>query len=66
MDFYSCIMETSLHEAIKFAKKHVPEKRPNCKKRCRSNISRNDMEPWVRKEGGSFDVTIGEYDGAEV
>ena len=26
----------------------------------------NDGEPWVKKEGGCFDVTMGAYDGAEV
>ena len=26
----------------------------------------NNGEPWVKKEGGSFDVTMGAYDGAEV
>ena len=26
----------------------------------------NDVEPWVKKEIGSFDVTKAVYDGAEV
>ena len=26
----------------------------------------DDREPWTKKEGGSFDVTMGPYDGAEV
>ena len=26
----------------------------------------NDGKTWVKKEGGSFDVTMGAYDGVEV
>ena len=26
----------------------------------------NNGEPWVKKEGGSFDVTMGAYDEVEV
>ena len=26
----------------------------------------NDGQPWVKKEGSNFDVTMGAYDGAEV
>ena len=42
------------------------------RKRRKSNISRtkisfiNDGEPWVKKEGGRFEVTMEAYDEAEV
>ena len=32
----------------------------------RKSILYNDGEPWLTKEGGSFDLTMGAYDGAEV
>ena len=32
----------------------------------RKLVLNNDREPWVKKEGGSFDLTMGAYDGAEV
>ena len=32
----------------------------------RKSVLYNNGEPWVKKEGGSFDVTMGAYDGAEV
>ena len=32
----------------------------------RKSILYNDGETWVKKECGSFDVTIGAYDGEEV
>ena len=30
----------------------------------RKSVLYTDKEPWVKKEGGSFDVTVGEYDAA--
>ena len=32
----------------------------------RKTVLYNDGEPWVKKEGASFDVTMGAYDGVEV
>ena len=32
----------------------------------RKSVLYNEGEPLVKKEGGSFNVTTGEYDGAEV
>ena len=32
----------------------------------RKSVLYNDRELWVKKEGGSFDVTIRAYDGVEV
>ena len=31
----------------------------------RKSILYNDGEPWAKKEGGSFDVIIGTYDGGK-
>ena len=69
-DFYPSIKETLLHEAIQFAKEHVPITRKDVEVifHARKSGLYNDREPWVKKEkeDGSFDVTIGAYDGAEV
>ena len=32
----------------------------------RKSVLYNNGELWVNKEGGSFDVTMGVFDGAEV
>ena len=67
-DFYPSIKETLLHEAIQFAKEHVPITRKDVEVifHPRKSVLYNDGEPLVKKEGGSFDVTMGAYDGAEV
>ena len=66
-DFYPSIKETLLHEAIKFAKEHVPiTKKDIVIFHVRKSVLYNNGEPWVKKEGGSFDVTMGAYDRAEM
>ena len=66
--FYPSIKETLLIEAIQFAKEHVPITRKDVEVifHARKSVLYNNGEPWVKKEGGSFDVTMGAYDGAEV
>ena len=67
-DFYPSIKETLLHEAIQFAKEHVPITRKDVEIifHAQKSVLYNDREPWVKKEGGSFDVTMGACDGVEV
>ena len=67
-DFYPSIKETLLNEAIQFAKEHVPITRKDVEVifHARKSVLYNNGEPWVKKEGGSFDVTMGAYDGVEV
>ena len=67
-DFYPSIKETLLNEAIQFAKERVPITRNHVEVifHARKSVLYNNGEPWVKKEGGSFDVTMGAYDGAEV
>ena len=67
-DFYSSIKETLLHEAIQFAREHVAITRKDVEVifHAQKSLLHNDGEPWVKKEGGSFDVTMGAYDGSEV
>ena len=67
-DFYPSIKETLLNEAIQFAKEHVPITRKDIEVifHARKSILYNNGEPWLKKEGVSFDVTMGAYDGAEV
>ena len=51
-----------------FAKEHVAITRKGVEVifRTQKSVLYNDGEPWTKKEGGSFDVTMGAYDGAEV
>ena len=67
-DFYPSMKDTLLHEAMQFAKEHVLITTKNVEVifHARKSILYNDGEPWVKKEGNSFDVTIGAYDGAEM
>ena len=66
--FYRSIKETLLHEAIQFAKEHVPITRKDVEVifQVKKSVLYNDGEFWMKKEGGSFDVIMGAYDGAEV
>ena len=59
-DFYPSINETLLHEAMQFLKEHVPITRKDVGVIFHALISvlYNDGESWVKKEGGSFDVTM--------
>ena len=67
-DFYPFIKETLLHEAIQFAKENVLITRKDVEVtfHVQKSVLHNDGETWVKKEGGSFDVTMEAYDGAEV
>ena len=68
-DFYPSIKETLLNEAIQFVKEHVPiitRKDVEEISHARKLVLYNNGEPWVKKEGGSFDITMGAYDRAEV
>ena len=65
-DFCPSIKETLLHEAIQFAKEHVAITRKGVEVifQARKLVLCNDGDTWVKKEGGSFDVTMGAYNGA--
>ena len=65
-EFYPSIKETLLNEAIQFAKEHVNITRNNVEVifHARKSVLYNNGE--LKKEGGSFDVTMGVYDGVEV
>ena len=67
-DFYPSIKETLSNGAMQFAKEHVLITRKDVEIifHARKSVLYNNREPWVKKEGGSFDVTIGMYDWAEV
>ena len=56
-----------LHDAIQFAKKRVSitRKDKEVNFHTRQSVSFNEREPWAKKEGGSFDVTMDVDDGAE-
>ena len=57
-----------LNEAIQFSKEYVPITRKDIEVifHARKSVLYNDREPWVKKKGGSFDVTMGAYDGTEM
>ena len=67
-DFYPSIKETLSNEAIQVAKEHVLITRKDVEIifHVQKWVLYNNGEPWVKKEGGSFDVTMGMYDWAEV
>ena len=67
-DFCPSIKEILLYEAIQFAKEHVAITRKDLEVifHARKSVLFNNREPWVKKHGGSFDVSMGAYNGVEV
>ena len=67
-DFYPSIKETLLIKAINFAEKHVnlTNKDKVIIKHSRKSLLYKNSEPWMKKDSGLFDVTMGPYDGVEV
>ena len=56
-----------LHETIQAAKENVPLTRKSVDAIFYSweSVLYNDREPWLKKMVGSFDATMGTYDGVE-
>ena len=68
-EFYPSISENLLDEAILFAKQHtnIQVKDLNIIKHARKSLLFDKDCPWVKRGNqGTFDVTMGCYDGAEV
>ena len=67
-DFYPSIKETILIKVINFAEKRVNITNEDkvIIKHARKSLLYNNREPWMKKDSGLFDVTMGAYDGAEV
>ena len=67
-DFYPSIKEELLQKAINFANKHVRIKKSDKDiiYHARKSLLFNNKDTWMKKEGNTFDVTMGAYDGAEV
>ena len=57
-----------LHEAIQFIKEYALITRKDVEVifHAGKSVLYNDGKPWVKKEGDSFRVITGAYDGAEV
>ena len=67
-DFYPSIKEALLIKAINFAEKlvHITNEDKVIIKHARKSLLYNNSEPWMKKDSGLFDVTLGAYDEAEV
>ena len=67
-DFYPSIKETLPIKAINFSQKlvHITNEDKVIIKHARKSLLYNNSEPWMKKDSGLFDVTMGAYDGAEV
>jgi hypothetical protein len=66
--FYPSISQQLLTDAINFAKQHIQIKKIDVDTimHARKSLLYKDGDPWMKKEGSIFDVTMGAYDGAEV
>ena len=66
-DFHPSIKETVLIKAISFAEKHVNITNEDkvIIKHTRKSFLLDNSQPWMKKDSGLFDVTMGAYDGAE-
>ena len=67
-DSYPSIKETLLIKAINFAEKlvNITNEDKVIIKHARKSLLYNNSEPWMKKDSGLFDVTMGTDDGAEV
>ena len=67
-DFYPSIKKTLLIKAINFAEKRVSirNKDKAIIKQARKSLLYDNSEPWMKKDSGLFDVTMGACDGEEV
>ena len=69
VEYYPSISEIILHIAINFAKQYTDISEENLRiiKYCHKSLLYNNYELWKEKDTDScFDVTMGNYDGAEV
>ena len=66
-DFYPSIKETLLIKAVNFAEKLVNKTNEDkvIIKHARKSLLYDNTEPWMKKDSGLFDVTMGTYDGTE-
>ena len=67
-DFYPSIKETLLIKAINFAEKlvNITSEDKVIIKHARKSLLQDNSEPWIKKDSGLFDVSMGAYDGVEV
>ena len=67
-DFYPSIKQDLLSKALNFAKQHTAISKSDYYiiQHARESLLYTNGDPWINKEGGMFDVTMGVYDGAEV
>ena len=69
VDFYPSITEDLLNKAISWASNQITITDQQIKiiKHARKSLLFNEGKPWVKKEtNGTFDVTMGSYDGVDV
>ena len=67
-DFHPSIKETLLIKAINFAAKcvNITKEDTVIIKHARKSLLYDNSEPWMKKDSGLFDVTMGAYDRAKV
>lgn len=68
-EFYPSIKEETLNNTILFARNHISIKNEDLRiiMHSRKSLLYDNNIPWIKKNGsGSFDVTMGSYDGAEI
>ena len=68
IEFYPSITKELLDETIEFLSQHtvMTETNKNIAKAAAENLLYNRNESWCKKSGGSFDITMGGYAGAEL
>ena len=68
VNFYPSITEPLLKKAIEWAKDYVnfTDDEIEIILQARKSVLIHEGSPWIKREGDSFDVTMGSYDGAEI
>ena len=67
-DSYPSIKQHLLTKALNFAKQYttITEEDYSIIQHARKSLLFNNGEPWIKKDSGLFDVTMGAFDRAEV
>ena len=68
VDFYGSISQVLVENSLTFAARHtkVSNEEKETILQAANSFLFSDNQEWIKKEGGTFDVTMGGYHGAEI
>ena len=68
VDFYASITPQLLENSFTFAARYtqISDQTKNTIMQATHSFLFSDSQPWVKKDGGTFDISMGGYHGAEI